>query len=121
MIQYTHVLIHPRFNTPMIQYGHDSIRPYQFLVWAACEEGGVRYGVREVGLEEVLSESSRRLISHLHSILEHRHWELGYGGMEVSISIYMYLQYTREGISLSNTHIHSSHTHTLRPCRRGMR
>ena len=96
----------------------------QFFARAPLEEGLVRDRVTDVGLKEVLPQTSGRFVGHLDTILEHRHWKLcrrgggrrKNGGEEErrgqkkrrrekksrSLSVY----------NLTNTHISSSpHTH----------
>ena len=49
---------------------------YSFFSRTPIEELLIRDGVSDVGLQQVLSQSSGRLVSHLHTILEHRHGKL---------------------------------------------
>ena len=48
----------------------------QFFARAPLEEGLVRDRVTDVGLKEVLPQTSGRFIGHLDTILEHCHWKL---------------------------------------------
>ena len=48
----------------------------QFFARAPLKESLVRDGVTDVGLQEVLPQTSRWFIGHLDTILEHRHWKL---------------------------------------------
>jgi hypothetical protein len=54
----------------------EELRESLLLVRTAGVEVGVTDRVSHVGLEEILSETRRRLIRHLHTILENCHWEL---------------------------------------------
>ena len=48
----------------------------QFFARAPLEEGLVRDRVTDVGLQEVLPQTSGWFVGHLDTILEHRHWKL---------------------------------------------
>lgn len=49
---------------------------YLFLVGTSLKEGGVRDRIGDVRLQQVLPQTSGRLVGHLNAILKHGHWKL---------------------------------------------